>query len=116
MGSRMMYTMMLRIHVLLPAIITADFFNLPYSSSELDATAVKTKRALGTITYEPDPVNFNTSLVLNDTTIFEYDPYFTATLDKLELDLSVNVGAKIVYNVLTSTLGKFTFSLTYIYL
>lgn len=51
-------------------------------------------------------MNFNTTLALNDTTIYEYDPYFTATLDSLDLDLSVTVGAKIVYNVLTSTLGK----------
>lgn len=81
----------------------ADFSNLPYSSSP---ATVQAKRALGTVTYEPDPVNFNTSLVLNDTIIYEYDPYFTATLDTLDLDLSVTVGAKIVYNILTSTLGK----------
>lgn len=75
---------------------------MPYSSTPL---ARKPKRGLGTITYEPDPVNFNTSLVLNDTSIYENDA-FTATLDTLGLDLSVTVGAKIVYNVLTSTLGE----------
>lgn len=77
----------------------------------MSSPQAKTKRALGQITYEPDPVNFNSTLALNDTTIYEYDPYFTATLDSLDLDLSVTVGAKIVYNVLTSTLGEFFFFL-----
>lgn len=64
-----------------------------------------TKRGLGEITYSPDPVNFATELVLNETVLFS-DDSFSATLESGDLSLSVTVGGSLTYNVLKSTLGK----------
>lgn len=69
------------------------------------STASKAKRALGDVTYSPDPINFSTDLVLNETVLFS-DDSFTATLDSGDLSLSVTVGGSLTYNVLKSELGE----------
>lgn len=68
---------------------------------------VSAKRSLGSITYSPDPINFATDLVLNETVLFEVDD-FSATVDSGSLDISVTVGGSLTYNILTSTLGAFS--------
>lgn len=68
---------------------------------------VSAKRTLGSITYSPDPINFATDLVLNETVLFEVDD-FSATVDSGSLDISVTVGGSLTYNILTSTLGAFS--------
>ncbi|KAJ4392263.1 hypothetical protein N0V93_005888 [Gnomoniopsis smithogilvyi] len=67
------------------------------------STASKVKRTIGDVTYSPDPINFSTELVLNETVLFS-DDSFTATLDSGDLSLSVTVGGSLTYNVLKSEL------------
>lgn len=62
------------------------------------------KRGLGDVTYSPDPINFSTELVLNETVLFS-DDSFSANLDSGDLSLSVTVGGSLTYNVLKSELG-----------
>lgn len=78
-----------------------NFTGLPVFSS-----SSKTRRSIGEITYSPDPVNFATDLVLNETVLFEADA-FSATVDSGSLDISVTIGGFLTYNILTSTLGTF---------
>lgn len=67
----------------------------------------KAKRGLGTVTYSPDPINFATDLVLNETTLFEVAD-FSASVDSGSLDISVTIGGFLTYNIITSTLGTCT--------
>lgn len=77
-----------------------------FSGMSIQASgASKAKRGLGSVTFSPDPVNFSTELVLNETVLFS-DDSFTATLESGDLSLSVTVGGSLTYNVITSTLGK----------
>lgn len=78
-----------------------NFTGLPVLSS-----SSKAKRSIGEITYSPDPVNFATDLVLNETVVFEVAD-FSATVDSGSLDISVTIGGFLTYNILTSTLGTF---------
>lgn len=82
------------------AVISTRLSGLPFLLN-----ASPDKRSLGSVTYSPAPVNFNTSLVLNETSLFS-DEYFTAAVDSGDLTISVTVGATIVYNVLKSELGE----------
>lgn len=78
------------------AYLRTNFSGIPVVSSS--------KRGLGSVTYSPDPINFSTDLVLNETVLFETDD-FSATVDSGSLDISVTVGGFITYNIITSTLG-----------
>lgn len=71
----------------------------------LSSDANQAKRSLGDVTFSPAPLNFNTSLVLNETTLYS-DAYLTAALDGGSLDLSITVGGTLVYNVVKSVLGQ----------
>ncbi|KAF3761571.1 hypothetical protein M406DRAFT_333631 [Cryphonectria parasitica EP155] len=77
--------------------IRTDFNGLPFL---LDTS--ETKRSLGSVTFSPAPLNFNTSLVVNDTTLYS-DDFFTADVSG-SLNLSITVGGTLVYNVLKSEL------------
>lgn len=85
--------------MLLPAELRATFSGIQASSVS------NTKRGLGEVTYSPDPVNFSTDLVLNETVLFS-DDGFSATLESGDLSLSVTVGGSITYNIITTTLSK----------
>lgn len=85
--------------ILRSAYLRTNFSGIPTVS--VPATP---KRGLGEITFDPDPLNFSTGLVLNSTTIYS-DDYFVATLDSGFLDLSVTIGGFLVYNVIKSELG-----------
>ncbi|CAN8096470.1 unnamed protein product [Discula destructiva] len=67
------------------------------------STSSMAKRGLGSVTFSPDPINFSTDLVLNETVLFS-DDSFTATLESGDLSISVTVGGSLTYNVITSTL------------
>lgn len=69
------------------------------------STVSNKKRGLGDVTYSPDPVNFATELVLNETVLFS-DDGFSATLESGDLSISVTIGGLLTYNVLKSELGK----------
>ncbi|PSR81559.1 hypothetical protein BD289DRAFT_484360, partial [Coniella lustricola] len=84
--------------------IRTDFNGVPFV---LSSESSQDKRALGDVTFSPAPLNFNASLELNETTLFEVLGV-TASLDGGSIDLSVTVGGTLVYNVLKSELVSLT--------
>lgn len=84
---------------------TAEMTTIFSGLSIAPSSASKARRAIGDVTYSPDPINFSTDLVLNETVLFS-DDSFTATLDSGDLSLSVTVGGSLTYNVLKSELGQ----------
>lgn len=83
-----------------------------FSGIPVAVSSSKAKRGLGSVTYSPDPINFSTDLVLNETSLFSTDD-FSATVDSGSLDISVTIGGFLTYNIITSTLGTFTSSLIF---